>query len=345
MITPKVTMIVDLQFGSTGKGLIAGFLAKTEKPDVVVTANMPNAGHTYIDENGRKWIHKVLPNGIVSPELKKVLIGPGAVFCPDRLYDEYTQSLDIMSKVELLIHPNAVPLKNEHRVAEKLEGFESNIGSTAQGSAKAMIDKINRRNEPNEPVVARDYRHTTQELPWFDQFVVEHHVYVNALHTAKRILAEGAQGYSLGINQAFYPYCTSRECTPARFMSDMGIPLPMLASVVGTARTWPIRVGGRSGGWYADQQEAAWADVGVEPETTTVTGRERRIATFSRMQLFDAIWECCPDRVFLNFANYDNDHEREIKTVQINNIFKDLNLPGRVQWLGFGPNHQDVIEI
>ena len=52
-LTAKAYMILDLQFGSTGKGLLAGFLAKSRQPDVVITAWGPNAGHTYIDENRR----------------------------------------------------------------------------------------------------------------------------------------------------------------------------------------------------------------------------------------------------------------------------------------------------
>ena len=60
----KVDIIVDLQFGSTGKGALAGYLAANSDYDVVVSANMPNAGHTFIDSKGQRMIHKVLPSGI-----------------------------------------------------------------------------------------------------------------------------------------------------------------------------------------------------------------------------------------------------------------------------------------
>ena len=63
----KVDMVIEMQFGSTGKGLIAGYLAEKYGHDVVLTANMPNAGHTYINATGRKWVHKALPSGITSP--------------------------------------------------------------------------------------------------------------------------------------------------------------------------------------------------------------------------------------------------------------------------------------
>lgn len=40
---PNVTMIVDLQYGSTGKGAIAGYLSTKNDYDTVISANMPNA--------------------------------------------------------------------------------------------------------------------------------------------------------------------------------------------------------------------------------------------------------------------------------------------------------------
>ena len=66
----QINVIVDLQFGSTGKGLLAGYLAETTKPDTVITAWAANAGHTYINADGRKFVHTMLANGIVSPNLR-----------------------------------------------------------------------------------------------------------------------------------------------------------------------------------------------------------------------------------------------------------------------------------
>ena len=76
----KVDVIIDLQFGSTGKGLIAGYMATHGTYDTVVNANMPNAGHTFIDAKGQVMMHKVLPNGVVGPNVKNVMIGAGSIF-------------------------------------------------------------------------------------------------------------------------------------------------------------------------------------------------------------------------------------------------------------------------
>ena len=159
--------------------------------------------------------------------------------------------------------------------------------------------------------------------------------YASTLQSADRILAEGAQGFSLGLNERFYPFCTSRDCTPTRLLAEMGIPWYMLKDVIGTYRTYPIRVGGNSGPCYSDQTELDWADLRVKPERTTVTNRERRIFTFSQRQTDDARMACGPTKAFLNFANYCRTPD-EVEYI--------LDLIGRdiVQWVGYGPNVQDV---
>lgn len=328
----KVDMIIDLQFGSTGKGLIAGYLAETRRYDVVINANMPNAGHTYINAMGRKWMHKVLPNGIVSPNLKYVLLGPGSIFSLDRLMFEMEQSMDLLMNRDVVvkIHPNAVILDDDHAVQEA--HMVNTIGSTAQGSMAAMIEKL-KRDPNNNPTAAK-------VLPerGLGGLLCSYREWMDIIEYADNILAEGAQGFSLGINQEFYPFCTSRECTPSRFLSDMGIPHTMLKEVIGTARTYPIRVGGNSGGYYGDQSEVDWSDLGVAPELTTVTKRERRVFTYSRTQIEKAIWHCRPDSVFLNFCNYMKDRGDSIEN-DINSLF--YNKYG-VKWKGFGPTSSDI---
>lgn len=357
-IMKKVDLIIDLQFGSTGKGLIAGYLAEKNQPDVVVTANMPNAGHTYVNAEGRTWVHKVLPNGIVSPKLKHVLIGAGAVFDPQRLADEVIASVDCLAGAEILVHENAGVLAPRHR--EKERAKLSGISSTMQGSGAALMEKMERNGDV--PILARDTLCSSEtpdvfmtamqileighiaEIPFR---VVTHQEYMNVLYGAKHVLAEGAQGYSLSLNGRFWPYCTSRDCTPARFLADMGIPHKMLRKVIGTARCHPIRVGntpdGYSGDAYSDQVELDWSDVGQKPETTTVTGRQRRIFSFSQEQIHEALSHCQPDEVFLNFCNYTEAYMDVVNTIEIANRCATDGNP-LVKYLGFGPSKTDVRE-
>jgi adenylosuccinate synthase len=340
----KVHLVTDLQYGSTGKGLIAGYLAESElKPDVVINANMPNAGHTYIDGVGRKWVHKVLPNGIVSPNLKAVMIGPGSVFNFDRLVEEINESSDLLQGVPVFIHASAVVLGNDD--ASKEKALVSAIGSTGQGSAAAMVRKIERNSQ--DLVVARDILPSSMNLNGVTVNVIGSSIWQHYLRMANCILAEAAQGYSLGISQSqFYPFTTSRDCTPARFMSDMAIPLPMLKEVIGTCRTYPIRVAGNSGGYYSDQREIVWSDISQEPELTTVTKKVRRLFTFSHAQLKDACNECMPNRIFLNFVNYLSPEHVDSMVMAVSDIAINANPESKgVTWIGVGPTSEDVVSI
>ena len=328
-VTRKADMIIDLQYGSTGKGLLAGYLGVEREYDVVMNANMPNAGHTYIDQRGQIMIHKVLPSGVVSPACRYVLLGPGSVFDPGRLGFEMRQLAEFgYDHFKVVIHPNAIVLAERHRTAETVL---DTIGSTKQGAGGALIEKIE-RNVSGGPLLARDKVDLIHASTNNEAVIATHDLYRHIISSADNILMEGAQGYSLGQNQEFWPYTTSRECTPARFMSDMMMPLTMLRDVYGVARMHPIRVGGTSGGHYPDQIETSWKALGVEKEFTTVTNKERRVFTFSKRQLDDAIWECQPDGIFLNFVNYDEDLG-DMLVRHYGNL---------IRWIGMGPHHDDV---
>lgn len=350
-----------MQFGSTGKGLIAGYLAERDQPDVVVTAWSANAGHTYINSEGRKWVHCMLANGIVSPKLKTVLIGGGSQMSIPVLLKEIEGSVDLLQGKSILIHENACIIQDRH--IEEENGPMTKIGSTKKGCGAAMIEKI--RRNPESKIVAKDLLEggiqdvlNGRELGFYDISrhyeemgiclkVVSNAEYLKVLHAAERVQVEGAQGFSLGLHNGFYPYVTSRECTPAQICSDCNIPLAMVEKVVGTMRTYPIRVANRydeqgnqigwSGPAYEGQRELTWEEMGVTPEKTTVTKLTRRIFQFSEEQTRQAMQVVMPDEIFLNFANYcgdDNELAEIVDTIG--------RCGGTVRYYGWGPSSDDV---
>jgi len=353
MLTKNVTVICDMQFGSTGKGLIAGYLAKRDKPDLVATAWSMNAGHTYINADSRKFIHCMLANGVVSPNLKKILIGPGSQIGIERLMSEAESCKDLLRDVRILIHENACVIQQRHIDQENLTMV--GIGSTKKGCGAALAEKIAR--QVGAKIVAKNFIDKIEDMATMRGLsirVVDSIEYNQAIHMADRIQVEGAQGFSLGINSGFYPYTTSRECTPAQIMVDCGIPIAKIDKVVGTLRTYPIRVANRydehdrmigwSGPCYKDQREISWEHLGMTPELTTVTQLPRRIFTFSMSQLYSSLSMCAPDEVFLNFANYMGRRELEELIESID--MASLTTLGRktVRYVGFGPSSEHVNE-
>jgi adenylosuccinate synthase len=325
-LKPKADVVVDLQFGSTGKGLFCGYLADSRDYDTVISSNMPNAGHTYINADGQKWMFKVLPSSAVGQSVKTVLLGPGAIFSIRRLAEEMVH---LRKDQTLRIHPNSVILAEDHAVKERKR--LNHISSTTQGSAAAMIEKIWRSGKaPIAKVALKGTR--------FENYVCSHDEWRLRLSLADDILVEGSQGYSLGINTQFYPYTTSRDCTPAAFLAASGVPLAMHRETYGVCRTLPIRVGGPSGDYYPDQDEITWDDVGVPLERTTVTNKIRRVFTYSKTQIEEAIWNCNPDHIFVNFANYVDD-------AYMHQIVAHIDSMSNVKWIGIGPTYNDVGEV
>lgn len=357
-----LTAIVDLQFGSTGKGLLAGYLSQKHDYDMVISANMPNAGHTFVDSEGRAWVNKVLPSGVYSPNLRYIGVGPGAVFSPEQLVKEIGMLRERGIQAKVVIHENAALLKPEHRDFEAKN--LSDISSTMQGSMAATMQKMCR--SPDESNVCKQNREflSAQPVPCDDESlwasVVPHEIWLEIVAQCSNILVEGSQGYSLGINAGFYPYCTSRDCTVWRLLADCAVSPNARLRVIGTARCHPIRVGntadGYSGGWYSDQQELTWEELGQTPEKTTVTQRVRRVATFSDTQIREAMIANRVDEVFLNFCNY-NPREAIDITNRINGmgaaIFGERynpammapSWPKLVKYMGFGPQAEDILDI
>lgn len=370
---PKATVICDLQFGSTGKGLIAGYIAKRDKPDVVMTAWSANAGHTFIDENGRKFVHCMLANGIVSPNLQYVLIGPGSQMNAFTLAEEIAQCRDLLQGKSILIHQSAAIILPKH--VEEEAGPMTKIGSTKKGCGAAMIAKI--RRNPDDLNTAHALKEELMDIilgkldadnDKIDIRVVGNEEYMSVVYGAQRILVEGAQGFSLGINNGFYPYVTSRECTPAQIAVDVNLPLDFIDNVIGTMRTYPIRVANRfnekgeqigwSGPSYPDQRELNWSELGKEAELTTVTKLPRRIFEFSEEQTRHALSVVRPNEVFLNFANYADDvdpsgelRDNIVDTIErsamdlgidtVSNIYNGYF----VKYLGYGATVRDVQEF
>jgi adenylosuccinate synthase len=334
-------LIIDCQFGSTGKGLIAGYLAKKNRPDTIITAWAPNAGHTFIDENGRKFVHTMLGNGIVSPGLKRVMIGPGSVIDVHALLAELNACSDLVSVDQVIIHPQAAVVSQRHRDEEA--GPMTKIGSTKKGTGAAMIQRIRRNPE--------DLNNAATEIALtpLSKCLVTVKEWHEIMHDeVEYAQVESAQGYSLSMYNGFYPYTTSRDVSTAQTIADCGLPYGVAGQIIGTCRTFPIRVAnrfdtdGKQVGWsgphYDDQEETSFEAIGQKTELTTVTKLPRRIFTYSKEQIRQAVRVNGVTKMFLNFANYATQEQLDEIANHIESL-TDLN------WLGWGPTEEDVRRV
>lgn len=356
---PQVYLVIDGQWGSTGKGLLAGKLAVDRGPDVVVCNFGPNAGHTFVTSSGRKIMTQQLPTGFVSPELRHLLIGPGAIIDPKILENELNAFPE--ARDSLRIHPHAAVVLPEDKDAEKTSLIH--VGSTRKGTAASAARKMSRpEKNAATPRIASEH-------PALQKFCVSVAEYDSIIRGATLMQVESAQGIELSLDRGyFYPFTTGRNVTPERVLDDCGVPMRFLREVCMVLRTFPIRVGneyddkgrmiGTSGPVFPDMREMTWEEVskiaGVPLlERTTVTNKVRRIFTFSYAQLAHALWVTGPCSVFLNFANYLDNGARPTSPCfneRLTNFVKDLqsSLAARdslLRWVGFGPSYDDVREM
>jgi len=128
-------------------------------------------------------------------------------------------------------------------------------------------------------------------------------------------------------------------------IADAGIPPRLVAKTYMCVRTFPIRVGNteyNSGGWYSDQAEISWKELGVEQELTTVTKRVRRVATFSMDQLADSLRANDPDWLAVNFLNYINDEGDRARFLGSIDWIIDLHYRQDIGLIGgYGPKVED----
>ena len=325
-------VVVDGQFGSTGKGLVSGMLAEMfhENVDFVTSNAGPNSGHTnYYD--GEKIVLKQLPTFAVTARkcgsTPLVYLNAGAVIAPDTLNEEIdAHGMDGM----VIVHPHASCVTEE---AIQMDATNiGSIGSTGKGTGPAQIMKMMRKDLKSVTSGNAERINAMVDLmnPREDEVC----------------LIEVSQGFSLGINSGFYPFTTSRECTVMQALSDAHVHPENYRDAIMVVRTYPIRVAGNSGPHYDDQVEISWESLGVEPEVTTVTKKIRRVFTWSDEQFMDAVHKNRPGVVVLNFVNYlvqqGHDVEEFVRKHVLHRYIEVMGRMPKAILLGYGPESKDV---
>lgn len=311
-IQSRLDLVWGGQFGSEGKGQIAAHLALKEGPyDLAVRVGGPNAGHTfYLDK--QKIVVQSIPVAAMLDALG--VIGPGGLVIPEILAAELEVAYKLNGHpITLLIDQHAVVIQERHLHAEG--DLKVAIGSTGEGVGAALAEKIMRRpglvvKDPE----ARALLTNVLDMPYAAGVTlgVNTSVFCNSnLNNGKRVMIEGTQGYGLSLHTGpYYPYCTSRECTPAGLLAETGINRDLAGEYrsIMVVRTFPIRVGGNSGplpyeiGW--DELREQTGGYVSQPEITTVTKKQRRIASLDQDLLRRAILQCGPTDLALTFLDY-----------------------------------------
>ena len=265
--------VLGAQWGDEGKGKIVDLL--TRQFDIVARyQGGHNAGHT-VYVAGKKFILRLIPSGILHPEIMCV-IGNGVVVDPKALLaevDELTTS-GIAVSGRIVISDKAHLILPYHRdldlLSEARRG-ERKIGTTSRGIGPAYEDKIARRgiragdladpqalelgirenvNARNRLVgdTAMDWRAVLEQLltygerirPWVRDVSL---MLSEAMQQGRAILFEGAQGTLLDIDHGTYPYVTSSNASIGGVCTGLGVGPRTIGAVLGVAKAYTTRVG------------------------------------------------------------------------------------------------------
>lgn len=338
-----VDVIVGAQYGSEGKGQIAGFLAK--EYDLLVRVGGPNAGHQ-VFEDPEPYTHHHLPSGTRKCDAH-LLLAPGMVIDVDKLLVEISDC-----KVEfdrLSIDPQAMVISDEDIEAEK--ELETRIASTCQGVGQATARKILQRGDKS----LRLAQDVSELMPYIRPAI---DVLMETLAKNGRILVEGTQGTGLSLHHGTYPYVTSRDTTVSGCLSEVGISPSRVRRIIMVCRAYPIRVGGSSGPM---SQESSWAEMsrrsGIsvyklrKREKTSTTHRQRRVGEFDWELLKKSAFINGPTDIALTFADYLSPKNRLVRrfdqlTKETIDLIEEIEhvTKARVSLIGTGFDSRSIID-
>ena len=353
----KLNIIIDGGWGSSGKGKLAAWLAKKNNVFVSVSGFGPNAGHTYIEEDGTQVVLKFLPSAAANP-ITHLCIGPDSVIKVQELLEEIKVT---KSEHRLTIHPHAAVLEQRH--VEGAQKTGRRLAGTMKGTGWAIAEKLLRKEEMK----------LAKHIPELKRWIGDTQNLINSsMKDGGICMAETAQGYDLSLNWGHeWPYVSSRDITVGTAMNNAGVSHRRVGKVWGCIRTFPIRVGnlhvngeqvGWSGPWYDDQKELTWEDVTKSSgsptalsERTTVTKKIRRVFNFSMIQLEKFLRATEPEYLFINFLQYldwkvagitrPEEISDEVQS-WLANVRQVCNRFGtNIAALGTGPKHSEVVNL
>ncbi len=354
----NITIVIDGQAGSCGKGKICGYLVKKDSFSLSTNSWASNAGHTYVENNGEKIVVSHLPMAMLNPNCKLVL-NAGCIITPEILFDEIKKYGNLIKNRKIYIHPRAMIILEKHRQEEKRI---IRSGSTFKGCGSAQSEKIMR--SPNV-ILAKDY---FKNLPDNLSNIIEIADTSKIINDCNgNILIEGAQGQDLDINYGLdYPNVTSRMCSASQLIADAGCSPFKVKDIYMIIRPYPIRISNKTNigediysGDYNKSAEITWDEIKKRcgcnidlKEYTTVTKKIRRVFEMNWDRLKYNVMINQPTQIVLNFAQYlDWKAYRCTKFSELPNKVIDFikkieeltNVP--VTIIGTGERNCDIIDL
>ena len=308
----SVDIVAGGQFGDEGKGQIAAWMTHKamesgEPYHYAVRVGGSNAEHRFTMPDGRRFTSRVLPTaGWIDPDVRLVL-GPGHVI---RL-DSFLKEVDTLTTLygdqvgRIFIDPNAGVIDPDCAAKWGSRAAEAAIrrGSTHQGVGATVAHKVLRDGTFR---TAKDY----PELEPFVDFGGVWRSFSGWMAAGLTGLFEGSQGALLSLDHGYYPYCTSKNVTPAGMLAEAGLPIGCVRSVIMVYRAVPMRVPGNSGPTGGKEiswdmlEEATGLKLPESVKHQTDSGNRERVFLWSWDDFQRSITLCGPTGMVLTFGDW-----------------------------------------
>ena len=258
----NVISVIDGEAGSCGKAKVVGEIAtdKSINLGAAITNCMPNAGHTFVDENGRKTVFRNIPVSAVNPNTE-LFIGPGSAIDMEVFKNEYEQASKYLGDRKIYVH-EMVPLIEERHKQYEREHIKS--GSTFKGCNAVTCEKIIKDKKIEFFKTFRNAIVCSND-EWHER------LYEHLENPLEYVILEGSQGCDLDINHSgHYPNTVCREVSTMQLLADSGISAERLLQTIMVIRPFPIRISNitKSGeyiysGNYGKGEELTWTQINL----------------------------------------------------------------------------------
>ncbi|QDU42852.1 Adenylosuccinate synthetase [Symmachiella dynata] len=339
-----VTVVVGGQYGSEGKGKVVALTARQFDSPVVVRCGGPNSGHSTI-VRGKECVLRQLPAAAGQSDATLALAA-GCVIDEEILIKEIQHCE--LDRDRLVVDPRAVLVTDADREAER--ELVTSFASTGSGNGSALAGRVLRSpitRLAGDAAQLAEYARVEPLAPTLHRMI----------DIGRHLIVEGTQGFGLSLlHGPSYPFVTSKDTTAAAFAMESGISPRDVDEIILVIRTFPIRVGGRSG---ALLNELSWEKIKeesgaltTEPEFTSVTKKLRRVARFDLEMVRSACRYNKPtclavmglDRIDIRNRNASLPEQLTPEAMDFLSMLKsELHTP--IGWVGTGFRTLDVVSF
>ena len=266
------TILVDLQYGDSGKGKVADWLM--DYHDICVRySGGPNTGTTVWIKDKKYALHH-LPVGLLRN--KPSYIAQTCLINEKKLWQEICDlkmagfNVDENLKISPYCH-----VINDYHITEdtNLENNEKGVGSTKQGIMPCTKDKYSRKGQR---------LHESLEYEQLRKYFANvSYDLAEAAACQKSILFQSAQGTMLDIDHGYYPFISTTNNVAGFAPGASGFGPTNIDEVVGVFKPYVTYVG--NGPFDLEIKDQKMNDLIAElgGEYGTTTGRRRRIGWLS----------------------------------------------------------------